>query len=156
QTNTGETVGDTAKVLAGYLDALVVRTAASIDEMKTLAAQDEMSVINAMSENEHPTQALADLSALSERFGDLTGIEVLYVGEGNNTATALALAVGRIRGATLTMLTPRGYGVPEDVMTLSRAFAAADGATVCQHHDIDHVPRHADVVYTTRWETTGT
>lgn len=156
QTNTGESLEDTAKVLAGYLDALVVRTAASLEEMKTLAAQDEMSIINAMSENEHPTQALADLSALGEHFGDLTGIEVLYVGEGNNTATALALAFSRIRDATLTMLTPRGYGIPSAVLTQSQEFAAANGAHVCQCHDPDHLPDRVDVVYTTRWQTTGT
>ena len=65
QTNTGETLDDTGKVLSGFLNALVIRTAESIAEMKALAAQDRMAVINAMSDNEHPTQALADLGTLT-------------------------------------------------------------------------------------------
>jgi ornithine carbamoyltransferase len=96
QTNTGETIQDTGKVLSGFLDALVVRTAESIEEMKTLASQGDMCVINAMSDNEHPTQALADLATIAEHFGRLEGISVLYVGEGNNTAAALMLALSRI------------------------------------------------------------
>ena len=68
---TGETIADTARVLAGFLDALVIRTNDSIAEMEAFAEQDEMAIINAMSEGEHPTQAIADLSTLKETFGRL-------------------------------------------------------------------------------------
>jgi ornithine carbamoyltransferase len=109
---TGESVLDTARVLANYLDALVIRTNESIEEMRQLARQDRMAIVNAMSENEHPTQSLADLAALREHFGRLSGLHLLYVGEGNNSASAIALAVARISGMRLTLVTPEDYGLP--------------------------------------------
>src|SRR5690349_17691410 len=109
---TGETVSDTARVLANYLDVLVIRTNDSIEEMRQLAGQDRMAVVNAMSENEHPTQSIADLATLREHFGRLSGIHVLYLGEGNNSASAIALAAARISGMRLTLVTPQGYGLP--------------------------------------------
>src|SRR5262245_50402648 len=77
QTFTGETVEDTARVLSGYLDALVIRTNEGFAEMEAWADQDQIAIINAMSENEHPTQAIADLSTIKEAFGGLSGIHVL-------------------------------------------------------------------------------
>jgi len=71
---TGETIEDTARVLSGYLDALVVRTNNSIAEMRAFANQSNMAVINAMSENEHPTQAIADLSTIKEKFGRVPSV----------------------------------------------------------------------------------
>jgi ornithine carbamoyltransferase len=156
QTNTGETIDDTGKVLSGFLDGLVIRTAESIAEMKALAAQDRMAVINAMSDNEHPTQALADLGTLTEHFGNLNNIKVLYMGEGNNTASALALAFARIPGAQLTILSPRGYVLDQNVMDRARKWADLYGANIQQHHTLDELREKVDVVYTTRWQTTGT
>jgi ornithine carbamoyltransferase len=156
QTNTGETIEDTGRVLSGYLDALVIRTAESIDEMKILASQANMSVINAMSDNEHPTQALADLSAILEHFGRVEDISLLYLGEGNNTAAALALAFSRINGAQLTFVTPEGYGLQHAILAKAQEFARKYGATIRHHHAIEDLPRAVDVVYTTRWQTTGT
>lgn len=156
QTNTGESIEDTARVLSGFLDALVIRTAETLAEMRTLAGQDRMAVVNAMSENEHPTQAIADLTTLLEHFGRLQGLHVLYAGEGNNTAAALALAMSRIPDMRLTLLTPEGYGLSPEVLEESRAFARDSGAAVEEHHDLDHLPRGVDAVYTTRWQTTGT
>jgi len=156
QTNTGETIDDTGKVLSGFLNALVIRTAESIAEMRTLAAQDRMAVINAMSDNEHPTQALADLGTLTEHFGNLNNIKVLYTGEGNNTASALALAFARIPGAQLTILSPRGYALDQSVIDRARKWADVYGADIQQHHSLDGIREKVDVVYTTRWQTTGT
>jgi len=156
QTNTGETLDDTGKVLSGFLNALVIRTAESIAEMKALAAQDRMAVINAMSDNEHPTQALADLGTLTEHFGNLNNIKVLYTGEGNNTASALALAFARIPGAQLTILSPRGYALDQSVIDRARKWADVYGADIQQHHSLDGIREKVDVVYTTRWQTTGT
>jgi ornithine carbamoyltransferase len=152
---TGETVEDTARVLANYLDALVIRTNDSIAEMRKLAMQDRMSVINAMSENEHPTQSLADLATLREHFGRLEGLHVLYMGEGNNSASAISLAVARIPGMRLTLVTPEGCGLPADFVEEVRATAAASGSEVEQHHDMDSLPTGVDAVYTTRWLTMG-
>ena len=95
QLATGETLEDTGRVLAGYLDALVVRTNEAVSQMRALACQDEMPVINAMSTEEHPTQAIADLSTLKEHFGSLDQRHLLYVGEGNNSAASLALSIAQ-------------------------------------------------------------
>ena len=152
---TGESVPDTARVLANYLDALVIRTNDSIAEMRQLTNQDRMSVVNAMSENEHPTQSLADLATLRERFGRLSGLHMLYLGEGNNSASAISLAVARVPGMRLTLITPEGYGLPPSFIEGVRGVAAERGSQIEQHHDIRRLPRGVDAVYTTRWLTMG-
>jgi ornithine carbamoyltransferase len=152
---TGETIEDTARVLAGYLDALVIRTNSSIAEMRALADQSEMAVINAMSESEHPTQAIADLATIKERFGRLADIHVLYLGEGNNTATALALAVAQTPGMKVTFVTPEDYGLPKPFLGQARLLAARHGAMIEHHHGVEEPPRDVDAVYTTRWQTMG-
>lgn len=155
QIETGETVQDTGRVLSGFLDALVVRTNGSAWEMGELAAQNRMAVINAMSEDEHPTQAVADLVTINEALGGLRGVHVLYVGEGNNSAAALALGVAMTPGMRLTVITPEGYGLPPATLATADKFARITGAVVEQHHDINRVPEGVDVVYATRWQTMG-
>ncbi len=152
---TGETFPDTARVLANYLDALVIRTNESIEEMRQLASQKRMAIVNAMSENEHPTQSLADLATLRERFGRLSGLHLLYMGEGNNSASAISLAVARVPGMRLTLVTPEGYGLPASLIEKVQATAADHGSEIEQHHDIGHLPKEVDAVYTTRWLTMG-
>jgi ornithine carbamoyltransferase len=155
QVVTGETLDDTGRVLSGYLDALIVRTNCTVREMTMLAAQDQMAVVNAMSEEEHPTQAVADLSTIKERFGDLTGRHILYLGEGNNTAAALALAVAKTQGMKITLATPKEFGLPEHSIAKARESAAACGGIVDQQFSADDLPTGVDVVYTTRWQTMG-
>lgn len=152
---TGESIQDTTRVLSGFLDFLVIRTNASVEEMRALAAQDEMAVINAMSENEHPTQAIADLVTIKEGLGRLHDVQVLYLGEGNNSAAALALAVAMTRGMHLTLITPEGYGLPHAVLELADTLASGAGGSIAQHHDFRALPENVDVVYTTRWQTMG-
>ena len=155
QIATGETVKDTARVLANYLDALVLRTSGPIEEMRDLTRQSRMSIVNAMSENEHPTQAIADLAALKEVFGTLEGRHVLYLGERNNTASALAYAFALMPHMHLTLVTPEGYGVPEAMIEEARQIGERNGSLIEEHHDVDRLPRGVDAVYTTRWLTTG-
>ena len=152
---TGETALDTARVLSGFLDALVMRTNQSVEEMRAMAAQERMSIINAMSDNEHPTQAITDLVTLKEEFGHLKDIHVLYVGEGNNTAAALSLAVALTPGMQLTVVTPQGYGLPKDALDTAQDLARKTGALVEEHHSIDNLPKRVDAVYATRWQTMG-
>lgn len=156
QTNTGETVADTGRVLSGMLDVLVARTAESPEELRTLADQDRMSVVNAMTADEHPTQALTDLTTLLRHFGRIEGLRVLYIGEGNNSAAALALALSRFPGTHLELRTPKGYGVDPDILARAQARAAGSGATIHEQSDLDDPPADMDAVYTTRWQTTGT
>ncbi|MFD8749892.1 ornithine carbamoyltransferase [Kitasatospora sp. NPDC059577] len=155
QENTGETVEDTARVLSGMLDVLVARTSGPEAEMRAMADQRRMAVINAMSAEEHPTQALADLTTLQGHFGRVDGLRVLYAGEGNNTASALTLALSRYPGTELHLRTPPGYGVHPRYVEPATAEAARRGGRVEQRHDMADLPE-VDVVYTTRWQTTGT
>lgn len=156
QENTGESVSDTTQVLSRMLDGFVARTAGDPNEMRTFASQTRMSVINAMSADEHPTQAIADLTTMMQFFGELSGLRVLYVGEGNNTAVALALSLSRISRSELFLCTPPGYGIPEATLYQSQKYAQGNGAKIVQLHDLKNLPGEVDVIYTTRWETTGT
>jgi ornithine carbamoyltransferase len=156
QENTGETVSDTGRVLSSMLDVLVARTADDPAELRAMAAEGGMAVINAMTSDEHPTQAIADLSTLFTLRGSLDGLRLCYLGEGNNTATALALAMARVPGAVLQLFTPRGYGLPEATLAAARRAAIASGALIEEEHDLTRLPDRADIVYTTRWQTTGT
>lgn len=162
QIATGESVQDTARVLSNYLDALVIRTNETVEEMRQLASQDRMSIVNAMSDNEHPTQAVADLTTLKERFGRLDGLHVLYIGEGNNSTAALALATALTPGLRLTIVTPEGYGMPQDFLESLRPIAQANGDAgdaggadrITHHFSMEDLPQ-VDAVYTTRWLTMG-
>lgn len=145
QLTTGETLGDTARVLSGYLDILVARTNDDMAELRELDAADDLGVVNALTRFEHPTQALADLATLQEEFGDLAGRHVVYVGEGNSTAQALVFAAAATPGLRLTVVTPAGYGLPGDVLT----------GRIRQCHDLTEVDGAADAIYTSRWQTMG-
>lgn len=155
QENTGETVEDTAAVLSGMLDVLVARTSGRQAEMAVFAGQRRMAVVNAMSAEEHPTQALTDLTTMTRRFGDVSGLRVLYVGEGNNTASALTLALSRFTNTELHLRTPPGYGLDARFLHEAQVAAKRSGAKVLERHDMTDLPP-VDVVYTTRWQTTGT
>lgn len=155
QLTTGETIEDTAHVLSGFLDGLVIRTNESIEEMRVLAAQDKMAVINAMSEEEHPTQAIADLTTILEEFGRLDDLHILYLGEGNNTAAALVRAVSLLPAMQLTLLTPDGYGLPPSLVETACHLAKRHGSFIRQESDIENFSAKVDVVYTTRWQTMG-
>lgn len=155
QTNTGETLEDTAQTLAGYLDVLVMRTNESVEEMKIFASHPSMAVVNALSSDEHPTQALTDLSSMLEHFGRLEGVSVLYCGEGNKSAAALALAMSRVSGMRLVLATPAGYGLDPQVLATAQELGMAYGARIEETHDLDAVERGFDVVYTSRWQEMG-
>ncbi|SFS44312.1 ornithine carbamoyltransferase [Marininema halotolerans] len=156
QENTGESIDDTTRVLSRMLDGLVARTAGSPQEMKTFASQDRMAVINAMSADEHPTQALTDLTTMHQHFGEIKGLRVLYLGEGNNSAAALALSLSRFPHTTLHLLTPAGYGLSPSVLEQAQFYTGASQAKVIETHDPSQLPDEVDVIYTTRWQTTGT
>ena len=108
QTNTGETLTDTGRVLASMLDILVARTALPAAELGQLAGHGRMPVINAMNFDEHPTQGLTDLTTLFCHFNRISGLRVLYVGEGNNTAAALRVDAASTPGWWLGHLPREG------------------------------------------------
>ena len=155
QTNTGESLRDTGRMFAAMLDLVVVRTNQPTARLRELS-EDGLAVVNAMSAEEHPTQGLNDLAALRMCFGELTGLRLLYVGEGNSTATALARALAMVPGCHTTFWTPPGYGLEPDLVLRCDSTAARAGGSVVQVSSVDELPSETDVVYTTRWQTTGT
>lgn len=156
QTNTGETLHDTARVLGSMLDGLVVRTAGPLRELREIAEAGELPVVNAMTAEEHPTQGISDLAVLLQVFGSLQSRSVLYVGEGNNTAAALAHGLSALPGSHVTFATPEGYGLDPQVLHDAAKRAAESDGRVVETHDLGELPDDVDVVYTTRWQTTGT
>jgi len=125
----GESVEDTARVLSRYLDALAIRTHAHA-EVEAFAAVAGIPVVNALTDEAHPLQALADLQTIRERFGALEGVRVAWVGDGTNVCSSLAEACGLL-GAELTCAAPAGYEPPEPSIRLVRdPREAAEGAHV--------------------------
>lgn len=157
QTGTGESFADTGRVLGSMLDLIIARTAGPQAELAAFAEAAGIPVINAMTAEEHPTQAIGDLALVHRRLG-LPGVKLLYMGEGNNTAVALANALSIIPGAEITFATPAGYGLPCGVLRAAalRAETSKSGATLRETHDPTDLPPDVQIVYTTRWQTTGT
>jgi ornithine carbamoyltransferase len=111
QLSRGESVGDTGRVLSRYLDAIVIRSG-SHQNVAELAAGAEVPVVNALTPLHHPCQALADLMTMRERFGELDGLRLAYVGDGNNVARSLAIAC-ELAGVEFVCAAPEGYQLEE-------------------------------------------
>lgn len=156
QTNTGETLHDTGRVFGSMLDGLVARTAGPVAELREISRAGGLPVVNAMTTEEHPTQGICDIATMTMEFGSLDGLSVLYVGEGNNTAAALAHGLARMPGCEVTFATPPGYGFDPQILTDAAKQAYVAGGSVREVHDMDDLPARVDVVYATRWQTTGT
>lgn len=153
---TGETHDDTARVLGGMLDALVVRDPVPMDLLRRFAAVAGIPVINAMIREEHPTQGVSDVAMLRTHFGALDGLHVGYFGEGNNSASALALGLAKMPGPSLSLATPAGYGLDPAVLAEAQRLVAGSGRQVREVHDVRDLTDDLDVLYTTQWCTTGT
>ncbi|GAA4115433.1 ornithine carbamoyltransferase [Aquimarina addita] len=156
QINTGESMDDTMQVLSRMLDGLVVRTAGNPRVLQAFANQERMSVVNAMTADEHPTQALADLTTMKRHFGELSGLNIVYMGEGNNTAIALALALAKFPNVRLSFFTPSGYGLNSEILRYAQEEGISKNTIIKEYHDLKSLPSDTDIVYTTRWQTTGT
>jgi ornithine carbamoyltransferase len=128
QLSRGESIGDTARVLSRYVDAIAIRSG-SHRTVVALAAEAEVPVINALTPLHHPCQALADLLTMRERFGDVEGRRLAYVGDGNNVARSLAI-LGERAGVKVVVAAPAGYQIEEGIGAELSADprAAADGA----------------------------
>lgn len=156
QINTGENINDTMQVLSRMLDGLVVRTAGNPSVLRAFSNQQRMSVINAMTEDEHPTQALADLTTMKRHFGELSGLDIVYLGEGNNTAAALALSIAKFSNIRISFFTPPNYNIAPKILKYAQKKATEKKSVIREFHDLKSLPSTTNVVYTTRWQTTGT
>jgi ornithine carbamoyltransferase len=149
QLGRGETIKDTAVVLSRYLDAIMIRTFAQSD-VEELAAHASIPVINGLTDSAHPCQALADVMTIRERFGRLEGLNVVYLGDGNNVCASLMVACAKL-GANFVAATPEGYRPPEQAVQIARE----TGSSVELVGDPDTAVEGADVLYTDVWTSMG-
>jgi ornithine carbamoyltransferase len=155
QLGRGETISDTAKIISGYCDALIVRTFAQSD-IDELGAHASIPVINGLSDDDHPTQLLADWLTIRENFGtNITGRKFVYLGDGNNMSHAW-LIMGAIMGAHVVVATPDGEWAPDAaVVAKAKEIAAKSGATIEVTNDPDSAASGASVLYTDVWMSMG-
>ena len=148
-----EPVSDTARILSRYVDVIIVRTFAQ-STLETLAQYSSVPVINALSDDEHPCQALADLLTVYEKQGGLKGTTIAYIGDGNNVAVSLALAAVSV-GANFTIAAPPGYHMPDAAMEEVIRRGRVTGVRVTLTESPQDAVRGADVVYTDVWTSMG-
>ena len=148
-----EPVADVARVLSRYVQGIVARTYAQ-QTLADLAEHASVPVINALSDEEHPCQALADLLTIRERKGEIRGVRIAFVGDGNNVAASLAQA-SALAGAQFTIASPPGYRLPEQVMIEVEASARASGGSFRALQSPKEAVQGADVVYTDVWTSMG-
>ena len=155
QLGRGETIADTAKIISGYCDALIIRTFAQSD-VDELGANASIPVINALTDDDHPTQLLADWLTIRETFGsDVKGRKFVYLGDGNNMSHAW-LTMGAIMGAHVVAATPSGKWAPNsDVVAKAQAIAKKTGATVEVTNDPEAAAKGASALYTDVWMSMG-
>jgi ornithine carbamoyltransferase len=153
QLGRGEPIADTGRVLAGYVDAIAVRTFAQSD-VDQLAEAADVPVINALTDHHHPCQALADLLTIRERFGRLEGVKVAYLGDGNNVAHSL-MEAGAIAGMEVVVSTPYGYRPHSEILVAAHERAMEHGGSIDWQADPTRAVRGAQVVYTDVWVSMG-
>jgi ornithine carbamoyltransferase len=153
QLGRGESIADTARVLSGYLDTLVVRTFEH-ELVEELASHATIPVINALTDRHHPCQALADLMTLEESFESLDGLTVAYVGDGGNVCDSL-IEASALAGMELRVASPHGYEPNDAVLGWSRDVAGRTGAVLELTDDPSAAVSGADAVYTDVWTSMG-
>jgi ornithine carbamoyltransferase len=148
-----EPVKDVARVLSRYVAGIVARTYAQ-QTLYELAESADVPVINALSDDEHPCQALADLLTVREHKGRLEGVRVAFIGDGNNVAASLAVACG-LAGAEFVIASPDGYALPQPVVDVARDWARKTRGAIETVIAPEEAVRDADVVYTDVWTSMG-
>jgi ornithine carbamoyltransferase len=155
QLGRGETIADTARILSGYCEALIIRTFAQSD-VDELGANASIPVINALTDDDHPTQLLADWLTIRETFGsDVRGRKFVYLGDGNNMSHAW-LTMGAIMGAHVVAATPSGKWSPNsEVVAKAQAIAKTTGAIIEVTNDPEAAAKDASALYTDVWMSMG-
>ncbi|MBI3242648.1 MAG: ornithine carbamoyltransferase [Chloroflexi bacterium] len=148
-----ESVPDVARVLAGYVDAIMARVF-DHQHILTLAEYSKVPVINGLSDHNHPCQALADVLTILEHKKRLDGLTVAYVGDGNNVAASLAHACARL-GMNFRIATPADYELSTPAAIKAREFATQSGSQIFETVDPYEAARDADVIYTDTWTSMG-
>ncbi len=153
QIGRGEPISDTGHVLSGYLDAIMIR-ANSHEMVKELADHASIPVVNGLTDLYHPCQALADLETIAENKGDLKGLKIAYVGDGNNVAHSLVVAAAHV-GMDVVVATPVGYEPNEEIIAKAQKIAKENGSLVTVTNDPIAAVKNADAVYADVWTSMG-
>ncbi|GLC88342.1 ornithine carbamoyltransferase [Lysinibacillus piscis] len=153
QIGRGESIYDTAHVLSGYLDGIMIR-ANSHEMVKELAEHAAIPVINGLTDLYHPCQALADVLTIAEHKGHLQGLKIAYVGDGNNVAHSLVVAAAHV-GMHVAVATPVGYECDATIIAKAQAIATANGSTITITNDPVEAVLQADAIYADVWTSMG-
>jgi ornithine carbamoyltransferase len=153
QLGRGETIKDTGRVLSRYLDGIMIRTFAQSD-VDELAEHADIPVINGLTDEFHPCQALADVMTIRERLGGFEGVRVAYLGDGNNVCHSLMVACGKL-GMDFVAATPEGYDPEPEVVEWARDAAGSSEGSVELVRDPRAAAAGADVLYTDVWTSMG-
>ena len=148
-----ESVSDVARVLSRYVDCIAARTF-SYETLDILAQCSSVPVINALSNLEHPCQALSDLLTIYEKKGELAGLTLAFIGDGNNVANSLLLAAS-LTGMNFSFASPLGYRISDEMSNRGREFAALSGSRIWLTNDPFEAVAEADIVYTDVWTSMG-
>ena len=153
QLGRGESIYDTANVLSRYLNGIMIRTFKQSD-VEDLAKYGTIPVINGLTDDHHPCQALADLFTIYEHKGSLKGKKLAYIGDGNNVAHSLAEACAKA-GMHFAIAAPKGYMCNQEIMENAAAQAKLTGGSILQTEDPVEAIKDADAVYTDTWVSMG-
>jgi ornithine carbamoyltransferase len=148
-----ESIADVARVLSGYVSILMARVF-DHKHVLELAKWSSIPVINGLSDYNHPCQGLSDALTIYERFGKLKGLNVVYVGDGNNVAVSLMHVCAKL-GANFTIANPPGYSIPDYPIQKAREFSLASGSTLTFITDPEIAVKGAQVIYTDTWTSMG-
>ncbi len=152
QLGRGEPIKDTARVLSRYCDAIAIRTF-SQQELEEYAEWSTIPVINALTDLEHPCQALADYLTIQEKFGKLKGLNLSYIGDGNNVANSLMIC-GAILGVNVNICSPKGFEVNATIVDKAKSLSEF-GSKISISNDPSNAVKEAQVIYTDVWASMG-
>jgi ornithine carbamoyltransferase len=148
-----ESIADVARVLSGYVEGIMARVfdhAHVVD----LAKWSSIPVVNGLSDYNHPCQGMADALTIIEKFGQLKGLNVTYIGDGNNVAVSLMHICAKL-GANFTIASPEGYDLNPQTVVIGEQFAKASGSQISQMRDPHQAVKDAHVIYTDTWTSMG-
>jgi ornithine carbamoyltransferase len=148
-----ESIADVARVISGYVDAIMARVFEHAHVLE-LAKWASIPVINGLSDYNHPCQGMADALTIQEKFGSLKGLNVTFIGDGNNVAVSLLHVCAKL-GANFTLSSPEGYDMVPEAVEMGEKFAKVSGSTVNYERDPHEAVKHAHVIYTDTWTSMG-
>lgn len=148
-----ESIADVARVLSGYVDALMARVFAH-EHVVQLAKWSSIPVINGLSDYNHPCQAMADALTIQENFGNLRGLNVTFIGDGNNVAVSLMHICSKL-GANFTIASPAGYDMPDSAVEIGKSFAEKSGSKLRFLRNPHDAVNDAHAIYTDTWTSMG-